>query len=416
MESSQNVRTERDQTLILALILLVSIGASLPMAWISLAKLGLIIFGLYALINLRSYAGSWQEALTPTSMRLLVLAIALSGLSMLWSIVPMEHAVHTWLKHAKLLTVLMLTLLLTTEARANLAMKSLLWAQSAVILLSWLIIFGLPWPRHESGTYGVVFAESYIDQSAMFCISGALAWHLRDQNLWPKWLVQFVVVAGIANVLFVMPGRTGYMILIALVTASVFWAAPKKIRWVSLIVAPVLLVTAAWFASPNTRSGLERAANETRNFAYQPETHSSSGWRLNAWHRSLEAIALRPLIGYGVGSFVPAVKSVEKGDAASIFGTNLSSNPHQEFLLWGVELGITGVFLFVGLLWYFFRWAQSFSIAAGQAVTSVLLAITVACLFNSALFDDLIGDFLCFALGISLAYGRLSSTHFHKTI
>jgi O-antigen ligase len=122
-------------------------------------------------------------------------------------------------------------------------------------------------------------------------------------------------------------------------------------------------------------------------------------------------MAHQPFVGYGVGSFVPAVKAMEKGNSTAIFGNTLSSNPHQEFLLWGVELGVGGVLLLVGMLWFCTRWAQSFSPPANRAVTSIILTITVACLFNSALYDDLIGDFLCFALGISLAYGRQTTPH-----
>jgi hypothetical protein len=39
---------------------------------------------------------------------------------------------------------------------------------------------------------------------------------------------------------------------------------------------------------------------------------------------------------------------------------------------------------------------------AGQ---SVLAALAVSCLFNSSIYDDLIGDFFCLSLGVLLAYG-----------
>jgi hypothetical protein len=36
---------------------------------------------------------------------------------------------------------------------------------------------------------------------------------------------------------------------------------------------------------------------------------------------------------------------------------------------------------------------------------SVLAALAVSCLFNSSIYDDLIGDFFCLSLGVLLAYG-----------
>jgi O-antigen ligase len=38
----------------------------------------------------------------------------------------------------------------------------------------------------------------------------------------------------------------------------------------------------------------------------------------------------------------------------------------------------------------------------------VLLALVIACLFNSSLYDAYIGDFFCLALGLLLAYGARS--------
>jgi hypothetical protein len=44
---------------------------------------------------------------------------------------------------------------------------------------------------------------------------------------------------------------------------------------------------------------------------------------------------------------------------------------------------------------------------ARRAVQSVLIAIAVAGLFNCALFDALIGDFLCVSLALALGFGLL---------
>ena len=43
-----------------------------------------------------------------------------------------------------------------------------------------------------------------------------------------------------------------------------------------------------------------------------------------------------------------------------------------------------------------------------RAVQSVLGALAVACLFNAALYDALIGDFFCILTGLLLALGRTS--------
>jgi O-antigen ligase len=89
-----------------------------------------------------------------------------------------------------------------------------------------------------------------------------------------------------------------------------------------------------------------------------------------------------------------------------IFGQgNNASNPHQEYLLWSVELGVGGLLLFVAALVCVARDALRFPRPVKRATLAVLCAITIACLFNSALYDDLMGDFLCISLGLLMAMG-----------
>jgi O-antigen ligase len=53
------------------------------------------------------------------------------------------------------------------------------------------------------------------------------------------------------------------------------------------------------------------------------------------------------------------------------------------------------------------RDAREFDRPARQSMQSVVAVFTVACLFNSALFDALIGDYFCLTLGLLLACGRV---------
>jgi O-antigen ligase len=129
------------------------------------------------------------------------------------------------------------------------------------------------------------------------------------------------------------------------------------------------------------------------------------GWRFNAWHRSLQALQDQPLVGHGVGSWTPAVKKFEGPKADETFGLNNYSNPHQEYLLWGVELGIFGILLLVLLMACVIWDSRHFSQSYQRACLSILATVSVASLFNSIIFDDLIGDYLCISLGLLLAAG-----------
>ena len=116
-----------------------------------------------------------------------------------------------------------------------------------------------------------------------------------------------------------------------------------------------------------------------------------------------------PFKGHGVGAWTPAVKRFEDSRTATqLFGEGNHSNPHQEYLLWGVELGVGGLVLFVALLACMLRDALRFPENIQRATLSVLAALALACLFNSTLYDDLIGDFFCISLGLLIAAGARS--------
>jgi O-antigen ligase len=87
------------------------------------------------------------------------------------------------------------------------------------------------------------------------------------------------------------------------------------------------------------------------------------------------------------------------------FHTHQIRNPHQEFLLWMVELGVLGLLVFSAVFFAAARDAKQMTPGSQRAVISVLIAMLVSCIFNSALYDAQIGDYLCVALGLALALG-----------
>ena len=124
----------------------------------------------------------------------------------------------------------------------------------------------------------------------------------------------------------------------------------------------------------------------------------------------------KPLNGYGVGAWTPAIKHFEDSKVATeLFGEGNHSNPHQEYLLWGVELGVGGLLLLIALMLCIARDALLFPTSIQRATLSVLAALAVACFFNSTLYDDWIGDFFCISLGLLIAMGSRSTSFAERT-
>jgi len=382
------------------------------MAWISIAKFLLFVSGLVYLTACqfnKEKNSAFEKLWTPWAVLAVVLAFSIS---LLWTDVDTEIALVALVKHAKLLEILLLIGLIRSAHEARIGLTAFATGQTFLLLSSWLLAVGVPiaWATATGrGSEYVVFSN-YLEQSIIFATTAAVFWHLRSVQLWPRWLGSLLAGAALINVFALLIGRTGYIVAVLMISLTAMWAMPKRLRLTTLIVAPMLVLAGLYFGSTQVHDNVSRLLRETQSYTIQGKDESSSGWfenssgwRLNAWHRSVQAIQESPWLGHGVGSWPVTVKRLE-GHTASITFADIR-NPHQEYLLWGVELGVGGVLLVLSLMYCLVRDARQFKSFIARATLSVVVAMAVACLFNSALYDGLIGDFFSIALGLLLALG-----------
>lgn len=401
----------------LILVCLAAISVSLPMAWISIAKILVFVLGLAYLVASQVNSRSdpvFEELWTPWAIMAALLAFSLS---LLWTSADQEVALLTLVKHSKLLEILILISLIRTAQEARLAMTAFAAGQAILLLSSWLMAAGIPIPWTTSSGFKYVVFSTYLDQSIIFAAAAAVFWHLRSDLLWPRWTGALLAAAALINVLLLLEGRTGYAVALTVCSLSVMWAMPTGLRLTALMATPVVLLLGLYFGSNQVQERLSTMIHESQTYATQGVSESSSGWRLNAWHRSIEAMKEKPWLGHGVGSWTMTVKRLEGSSATKVFGQGNTSNPHQEYLLWGVELGIAGMLLLLSFMACLVRDALRFRTAISRSTISVVAVMAVACLFNSALYDSLIGDFFCISVGLLIALGiRSESTLSNSTM
>ena len=395
------------------LIIFISVSVSLPIAWVSLAKILLFTSGLFLLASnhFRSSRVVWfSNAWTP---KIIWISLLVFGVSLFWTASISSIGVLALVKHSKLLEVLLLVLLIQSVEDAKVGITALIAGQSFLLICSWLLAIGVlfPWKPDSLSKY-VVFS-SYLDQSIMFASTAAVAWHLRNEKLWPKWMSQLLTAAALVNVFFLLEGRTGHVVGVLVLSLMLMWSVPKRCRIITIAISSLILSLTVYTGSVHFKTRLAGVVIEAQQYAQKADIQTSAGWRLNAWHRSLQAIAEKPLYGHGVGSWALTVKRIEGEKGAAVFGEGNASNPHQEYLLWGVELGVIGLLLFLLLLFSIAKDTLQYSIPIQRSIFSVVAALAVACLFNSTLYDDLIGDYFCITLGLLMAYGiqtRITAT------
>ncbi len=184
------------------------------------------------------------------------------------------------------------------------------------------------------------------------------------------------------NVVFMNWGRTGYLVL-AILFLYFFVITSGRRGLILFTAATAATFLTAYVTSDNFH---QRINDATRQFqAWEPGTPSSDsvGERLEYYGNSLAIIRKQPLIGSGTGSF-PDVY------AQAVAGKNMLAtvNPHNEYLLIAVQIGLIG---FASLIYLFYRqWRYAGELEAPfyrDLGRGLVLTFVIGCLFNSLLLD-----------------------------
>ncbi len=389
-------------------------SVGLPMALVSIAKLFLFVGGAAILLSQKPVTDpEHAHRNVQWTAFAVLLVLAAFTISLGWTTASESSAFGSLAKYGKLLTIPLIALLIQSRREATIALAAFAAAQVLMLLSTWMLVAHLPVPWATSATAMVSKTpfSSYLDQSIMCGVFAAICWHLR--SLVPgKYGKQAAVTAtsvSLVTVFFIFGGRTGYLVAVAVVSLAVMWELPKRAR-IGVLLLPFVLLVAAALISPNAKTRLLQVKQEVLIFNSDKgedvvRSGSSSGIRLHLWNRAVQSISENPLKGSGVGSWSNEFNRIESGQPAGNEKIAELGNPHQEYLLWGVQLGLPGVLLFMALLSAIFRDTWRLDKAVARSAQSVLAALAVSCLFNSTLYDALIGDFFCVVLGLLLALG-----------
>ena len=390
----------------LVVVCFAALAISLPIALVSLAKVFLTVAFLIELTR-RAFKNEASSPLQPLQMaRFIPWAIAFMFVSLLWTSADMNTALQSVIKHGKLIFILVPVVLIRSWKEARIALIAFAVGQIFLMLSAWLISFGvpLPWATHTGGRNAVF--STYLDQSIIFATSAGVFGHLRSIQVWPRILAIVCAVSALANVLFLLEGRTGYVILMAVVGLAAAWQCPARWRKPMYALAAMMVVACIGWAYVYAQQAPVHGDDSLgRNYIEPGSGFTSDAWRLNAWHRSLQAIQAAPLLGTGTGSWKSAIAPFAGERFIAIFGKSPISNPHQEYLLWGVEFGVLGCAALLAFFGLVARDARLFDKPIRLAIWSALAACAVACMFNSVLYDDLIGDYFCITLGLMFSLG-----------
>lgn len=287
------------------------------------------------------------------------------------------------------------------KARSH-ALTGFMLAMGLTLFLSCLIQTGL-FPRNAllQGEVGnaFVFKWQLTQNIFMAFFSYLLAVKARHTEPSPaRWLLALAALLAAGNVLFMMEGRTGYMVLAVLLLFFCF----SWLRWKGLVVALAigLAVTVAGYAGVGPlKQRVSKVAGEVAAWQQGEGSPTSSGQRLDYYTNTLAIIRDHPVIGVGIGGFEKAY-----ADKARNSTTTHSNNPHNQYLLIAAQLGVVGLALLLYLFVTHWRMAAHLPIPLEQDLArGALLTIAVGSLFNSLLLDHAEGLFYAWVTGVLFA-------------
>lgn len=322
------------------------------------------------------------------------------------------EAMEALAKASDLLLIPILLYLFREEGIRRMALAGFLTAVVSMILISYLLWLGVIPPCK---LFHITTDDAYtpfhhrITHGSLMAF-GAYLFALKAR-LEPRRAVRAIYallgIAALANVLFIVSGRTGYVVALSL--GAYYLIAGWRWRGVSAAAAVILTLGIAVYLMPASvpHQRLVMMAEEIAEWEPGQPTSTSVGYRLEYYRNSLKLIAEHPVLGVGTGGFKGAYALLVKDT-----GMDPTANPHNEYLMVAIQLGLVGLALLFWLL--ITLWRRASALPGGferSAARGLVVLILSASLVSSTLIDHTEGFFfvwmssLCFA-GWSAAGGE----------
>jgi O-antigen ligase len=209
-------------------------------------------------------------------------------------------------------------------------------------------------------------------------------------------LVGLALIAA-CNVLFIVFSRTGYLVLAALM----LYFFITQFRWRGLVAAAtcgMLFFGAGYFGSDMFQQRVNTAVSELHDWHPDKPSETSVGMRMDFYRTSVNMVREHPLFGAGTGSFPAAY-------AAAVAGRHMEEtvNPHNEYLLIAIQIGLVGLACLIYLFYIEWRLAARLEPLHRNLARGLVLMFVIGCLFNSLLLDHTEGLLFAWATGLLFA-------------
>ncbi len=202
--------------------------------------------------------------------------------------------------------------------------------------------------------------------------------------------------------------RNAQILLAVLLLLALLYRFRTVTAMLAAMASVALLVFAAWNFSPTTSERFGQMADDMQAVATRQNYSTSVGVRWRMYEEAVKGMVAHPVLGTGVGYWLPHWKAVWQEIGPSQppevrEGFSEINNPHNDFLLAGMETGVPGMLLMAWWLAILVRGGWRAKSASGGITTIVGMSIVMTAMVNAPLRDAALGMTLLWLLGASVA-------------
>lgn len=263
-------------------------------------------------------------------------------------------------------------------------------AAMALTMLLGMLKLGFELPIGEKYLAGAVFKHHIITSFLMATSAFILANWMLDYPRFRK-LTVILLLFMLYSVLFLNVGRTGYVALSVYTLVFFFFRFNLKKGLLGILAGSFVIMVAVGY-SPHFLNRIQALKTDWQIYTSGgPLSSSSLGSRVEFAQNSLKLIAQKPILGWGLGSFA-TVYQTHYDDTTAL----LTTNPHNEFLKVGVELGMVGFIALIAIFVNFWHLASMLTLEQKVIFRGFLVAFMIGCSVNSWLTDFTELSLFCF--------------------
>jgi O-antigen ligase len=203
-----------------------------------------------------------------------------------------------------------------------------------------------------------------------------------------------LLVLVLANLFFLVDSSTGVVLVLAL--GLLFGLQTLRRAKLAVMAGGLLAVVAFAFAvSPMFRTATQEDVKAVQEMLNGKTTFTPTGERLQFYRNTLTLFSQSPVFGHGTGRF-------HEKYAEHVAGTKqiVTSNPHNEYLMVGVQSGLVGLGILVALLWALWRAASRWEGMDRWLAQGMVVWLSVGCCFNSFILDSREGMLFALLAGV----------------